>query len=45
MLDIKIDTLGVHLVALRVEDDSGDCNVKSNEYLVTVNPPYVFPSI
>ncbi len=44
VLDIKIDTLGVHLVALRVEDDSGNCNVKSNEYLVTVNPPYVFPS-
>ena len=44
VLDIKIDAVGVHLMALRVEDDSGECNTASVELLVTANPPYIFPS-
>ncbi len=43
--DMVVDTVGEHVVALRMEDESGACAVRAVKFLSTANVPYQVPRV
>ena len=43
--DAVVDTVGEHILALRVEDESGACAVDALKFLVSANMPYQVPQL